>query len=496
MFKNYNHLGFNNPYYFKKNGKFVLKFNMSSLLDEYNSIREIDPVAIIEIMHKTYILGDRTMIKGVSKTPWLAKPNKMNSDWVFSNIANHGQLNFSEEEISHTLFEKLCSELQLYIGKQTQVGILLSGGMDSRMVAGALDYLIKKRKLSPGIMITALTWGNNDSRDVIYAKEIARRLDWKWKHYTVTAKDLLNNITESAIHGCEYSPIDLHAIPQIRDDNPNLEVILAGSYGDSIGRAEYGGWKLKYLKPILNKITNFSGIINQDIFNNSLSSVREDVRVYHNRFPKKGYAQNEIDYQLHYMRRWLNPCMDLLNEKSKLHQLFTHPDVYGYMWSLNIGNRSDSVYKYMNNYFSTKLDDIPWARTGIPYGQKNGKPDNFKKNHHSYVEIIKTQIFDDIVSLIDSPNLKKLEVFNLKAIKKLVFILRMFPSNNLFFYDKLILLASISKMASLYKIKGLSKDKIKVSKSNFSILNHFYYRARQASAPILKKYIHKILVKK
>ena len=193
MFKNYNHLGFNNPYYFKKNGKFVLKFNMSSRLDEFNSVREIDPVAIIEIMHKTYVLGDRTMIKGVSKTPWLAKPNKMNSDWVFSNIANHGQLNFSEEEISHTLFEKLCSELQLYIGKQTQVGILLSGGMDSRMVAGALDYLIKKRKLLPGIKITALTWGNNNSRDVIYAKEIARRLDWKWKHYTVTAKDLLNN---------------------------------------------------------------------------------------------------------------------------------------------------------------------------------------------------------------------------------------------------------------------------------------------------------------
>jgi len=496
MFQNYNHLGFNNPYYFQKNGEFVIKSNLSDLLAKDSSLRKIDPVAVIELLHKTYILGDRTIIQEVYKTPWLAKPNNNNNDWDYYKVPKHGQLDISEQEIAHTLFDKICSELQLYIGNRTKVGILLSGGMDSRMVAGALDYLIKKNKFSPALEVTGLTWGNIDSRDVIYAKEIAHRLNWKWKHYTVTAKDLLNNISETAIRGCEYSPIHLHAIPQVRDDNANLEVILAGSYGDSIGRAEYAGWKVKYLKPILGKITNLINIVNQNVFNNSLSFVEKDVKSYHAKFPKKeSYAQNELDYQLHYMRRMLNPCMELLNEKSEFYQVFTHPNVYGYMWSLIPERRNDLVYKYMYNNFITKLDDIPWARTGLPYGQKVGNPDKLKKDHHSYVKIIKTEIFDDIITLIYSENFSRLGIFNIRAIKKLVSLLKIFPSKSLFFYDKLILFASISKMSEIYKIEGLKDKYLEGSKRNFVLLEYLYYRVRHTITPIIKKYIPTIFLK-
>ena len=55
MFKYYNHLGFNNPYYIKKNGKFIIKSNISEVLNEFNSIHEVDPVAVIELFFKTYI---------------------------------------------------------------------------------------------------------------------------------------------------------------------------------------------------------------------------------------------------------------------------------------------------------------------------------------------------------------------------------------------------------------------------------------------------------
>ena len=493
MFQKYNYLGFNNPYYFLKNNRFVIKSSLSDLLDEYDSKRLIDPVSIIEILNKTYILGDRTIIDGIQKTPWLSIPNKDNTKWEHDNAPEHGLLDIDEEEVAHSLFKKICSELQLYIINKTQIGILLSGGMDSRMVAGALDYLLKKNKLPQAIEVTALTWGNIDSRDVIYAKEIANRLNWKWKHYTVTAKDLLNNISESAIRGCEYSPVHLHAIPQIRDDNANLEVILAGSYGDSIGRAEYAGWNVKYLKSILGKMINIFGIVNQDIFNKSISHVENDVKSYHKIFPKKeAYIQNELDYQIHYMRRMLNPCMELLNEKSKFCQIFTHPEVYGYMWSLAPERRNDLVYKHMYKHFVTKLDDIPWARTGLPYAEKGGKPDDLNKEHHSYAKIIKTEILDNIISEINSGSLQKLGVFNMKAIKKLIFIIKLFPSKNLFFYDKFILLASISKMVDMYKIEGVTNAHVKSFNSNFMLFDFLYFRLRQSVAPFFKKMIQKI----
>ena len=39
----------------------------------------IDPIAVIEILNKSYTFGDRTFVEDVNLTPWMAKPNKENS---------------------------------------------------------------------------------------------------------------------------------------------------------------------------------------------------------------------------------------------------------------------------------------------------------------------------------------------------------------------------------------------------------------------------------
>jgi len=429
------------------------------IIEKYECPRIIDPVAVIELLSKNYMLADRTIIQGIHRTPWLAKPNEQFNKWVHDKAPEHGNINIPEKEIAEILFQKICSEILLYIGEKKKIGILLSGGMDSRMVAGALDYLIKTGTLSD-CEVTGLTWGNEGTRDVVYAEQIAQRLGWKWKHYTITAQDMLNNITETAIYGCEYSPIHLHAIPQIRDDNENLEVILAGSYGDSIGRAEYSSRKLRNVKHILHNISNIGCIVHKSIFKDSKKYILQDVEHYHRKFPKQeSYMQNELDYQLHYMRRMLNPCMELLTEKMEFYQVFTHPDVFGYVWSINPERRNDLVYKNMLNAFMTKLDDIPWTRTGLPYGQKNGKIDRYLKNHHSYIEIIQNDIWTEIENLILSNEIKVLGIFNQKAIKNILKLIKYCPPNNLFYLEKVIWLASLAKMINTYQIKGQVKAK-------------------------------------
>jgi len=453
MFRNYKNLGFTNPYYFNENGIIVIEKNLSTLLEKYSGERRIDPVAVVEVLNKNFILADRTIINGIQRTAWLAKPNKQLNKWEYNKAPKHDVLDVKENEIAKNLFKKICDEIEGYIGNKKKIGVLLSGGMDSRMVAGALDYLIKTNKLF-GIEVTGLTWGNDDSRDVVYAREIAKRLNWKWKHYKVTAKDLLNNITETAKHGCEYSPIHLHAIPQIRDDNEDLEIILAGSYGDSIGRAEYSGTKLKNLKPINKKISSVSGIIPKSIIKKTLKDIEGDIDIYHTQFPEtKLYVQYELDYQIHYMRRQLNACMDLLNIKTEFHQIYTHPDVYGYMWSLNPERRNDMVYKYMLEEFITNLNDIPWARTGLAYRQSEGIPDSFKKKHHSYVNIIQNEIFEDIKKMVLSEKIAKLHLFDRNSLKMLLRLIKFIPPNHIFYLEKIIWIASLVKMIELYNIE-------------------------------------------
>lgn len=491
MFQHYTHLGFNNPYYFSNNETFVIKQNLSDILDEYEGERRIDPIAVIELLNKNYIFADRTLIQGIQRTPWLARPNESLNEWEYYSVPKHNLLDIKEEEIAKTLFQKICFEIQLCIGEKKKIGVLLSGGMDSRMVAGTLDYLMKTNKLE-NIEVTALTWGNEGTRDVVYAKEIATRLNWNWKHYTVTAKDLLNNIKETALHGCEYSPIHLHAIPQIRDDN-NLDIILAGSYGDSVGRAEYSGKKLRFIKPILQEISTLGGIIQQTVFTNSIKYIENDIYRYQIQFPEKEpYMQYELDYQLHYMRRMLNPCMELLTGKMDFYQVFTHPDVFGYIWSINPERRNDLVYKYMLQEFITKLDDIPWARTGFPFGQETGTPDLYLKDHHSYGSIIRKEIFHEIETLILSDNIKHLKIFNQRAIRTLLKFIKFFPSDDLIFYDKIIWLASLAEMTRIYNIQGLDFEEPNRSGLDISLLSVFYYylnyQSRNKAASFLKKY--------
>ena len=348
------------------------------------------------------------------------------------------------------------------------------------------EYLIKNN-IVKDLKVTALTWGNLGTRDVVYAKIIAERLNWEWKHYTVTSKDLLQNIRETAIYGCEYSPIHLHAIPQIRDDN-NFDIILAGSYGDSVGRAEFGGKNVRIVDPLLKNIHNVSSLFYENIYQESIKKIENDITSYHALFPRgEKYMQNELDYQLHYMRRMLNPCMDLFNEKMEFYQVFSHPDVYSYMWSIDPEMRNDSIYKHMLIEFATPLDDIPWARTGLKYGENTGTPDTYLKRHHTYVQILQNEVLDDMKKLVLTKELKSLGIFKYKSLKILFFLMRYFPLKSLYYAEKIAWIASLAEMTRMYNIKTNRKSP-KISFNEYFIIYYYMKRyLRNKTGQVLRK---------
>lgn len=450
MFKYYQNLGFNNPYYFLNEDKFVIHSKLEDVLKNYNGERKMDAVAVVEVLNKNFPLADRTVLQNIHKTPWLAKPNSSQTEWEFASIPLHGKAKDDPKTIARQFFDLICEEIVEYTKGKKTVGLLLSGGMDSRMVAGAIDYLKKSNKID--VEVTALTWGNENTRDVIYAQRIAKILNWDWKHYTVKARDLLNNIKETGIRGCEYSPIHLHAIPQIRETT-DLEVILAGSYGDSIGRAEYGGIHVSNLPKLNDNLLNVGNLINQEVFQSTLPIIQQDIDNYHKLFPAKElYMQNEYDYQLHYMRRQLNPCMELLNEKSNFFQIFTNPNTFRYIWGIDPSLRNDDLYKIMLGFFKTDLSNIPWARTGLKYGSNEGKPDKFSKRHHSYVEIMNFEILDGMKDFALSDGIKNSGIFNYSSIEELFRLAKKYPLNSFYYTEKLAWIASVGILIDNYKV--------------------------------------------
>jgi asparagine synthase (glutamine-hydrolysing) len=200
--------------------------------------------------------------------------------------------------------------------------------------------------------------------------------------------------------------------------------------------------------------------------------------------------QNELDYQLHYMRRMLNPCMDIFNQKMVFCQVFSSPEVYGFMWSLNPEKRNDKVYKYMQREFVTNLEDIPWARTGIGFGEKNGVPDTYLKRHHTYVEIIQNEILQDIKNCVLTEDFKKTGIFRYKSIKILFTLIKHFPMNSLYYLEKVIWLASLAEMIKLYKINVKEKEAIpKLVSSEYSIVKEYLKRyLRNRTGSYLRKF--------
>lgn len=451
IFKYAYHLGFNNPYYATKEQKFLFETKFEPIISQTNARKSINPKALLSFFNKFYFLADDCIVNEVNRSPWMGVPDEASKNWIFHNLPPHQNLIQDEKNVAERLFELLCEEITEYIGKAKSVGILLSGGMDSRMAAGCLYHLILEKKINVE-RVVAYTWGNIDSRDHIYAKRLANDLGWEFRSYQIGAKEMWENFMISGIRGCEYSGLHLHAMQQIAETN-DVEVIIAGSYGDSVGRAEYSGVKVDRLTPIDKKLSNKAGLLNSKLFKKSKMSLLEDIDKYHNLFKReKSYQVNEIDKQLHYMRRMLNPCMEVINDVTPLFQIFTSPKVFGYMWSLDVSVRNDKVYFYMLKKFPKKIHQVPWARTGKRFMYNDDLPDNHKRSHHNYSDIVQFELHDKISSYINE-NKASLSYVNIEALNVIMEEIRRYPKHNFDYLELVCWIVSYIKFIQTYKDK-------------------------------------------
>jgi asparagine synthase (glutamine-hydrolysing) len=448
LFKYAHHLGFNNPYYLKDKQKFIFDTKFESIISKTASTITLNPKALLSFFNKFYFLADNSIVNEVNRSPWMGVPNKDKTDWNFYNLPQHQNKIKKEESVADVLFELLCEEIVEYVGQVKSVGILLSGGMDSRIVVGCLHHLMQQKRIDLN-RVVAYTWGNTDSRDYIYAKRLAHNLDWEFKSYQIGAEEMWNNFMISGIRGCEFSGLHLHAMQQIAETN-DVEVMLAGSYGDSVGRAEYFGIKVDKIIAISQKINNKAGLLKPNVFKASKALLLEDINKYHTTFKKeKAYQENEIDKQLHYMRRMLNPCMEVINDKTPLFQIFTSPKVFAYMWSLDVSVRNDKVYYYMLKKFPKEISEVPWARTGKRFMHNEDVPDQHKKKHHNYTDIVQFELYDKILTYVVE-NKDYLSYINIDAFKMIMKEIKRFPKNNFDYLELACWIVSYTKFAKTY----------------------------------------------
>lgn len=357
-----------------------------------------DVGAVLGIISFSYPCGDRTLVHEVTRRPWLSKVGG-DRQAILEEIPSHGLLWDQVPRIARRLYELLQEEAAEVCAGRRDVYVLLSGGLDSRIVAGTVGELKRQGRIEGDII--AVTWGLDDSRDAVYAQKVAEKLGFEWKHLDLRPEHVLENIEWSATLLGGWAPAHhLHRMAWFRRLSDS-SIVLSGSYGDSVGRAEYSGrhvLTLDYLQPqdwfqVLQPLARKRG---QELIDGDLRRLRE----------RSGgvsqYVQCEHEMEGHYMRNMLGHMMTLMNASTRIYQMYTHPKVYGYMWSIHPALRDDGVYAELLDLLPGEIGSLPWARTNRALrGATQGRQSGLRANFHLYDGWVKNELYRDIELLVD-----------------------------------------------------------------------------------------------
>lgn len=416
------HLGAQYPFYRAQEHERFFSLRMKDVVDRIPAEeRIVDPVGVIEMLMRGYMLANRTLLEGVQRAPWLGIPAQ-DGGWKYEPLQPHGTRIASPDAIMLEFRAALRQEILHYVEGKKCVGILLSGGLDSRILAGLLRELQLEKDFTGDVIV--LTWGLESARDVVYAREIAHRFGWEFVHFPLTVENLAENIEVSAEMGAEIAAFHLHAMPRVRK-LPGIELILAGSYGDSVGRAEFSGCHVSNLGPILPSKLNLSGLVQERVLERCQWHLQYDAygyRKYIDRDDQQHYF--EIEQQLHYMRRGMSGAMACIAEDIPLYQLFTAPQSYKVMYNVDYRFRRDSVYKALLPTLPDQIGSMPWARTGKSMQGNSStnteQADELLPGYHEYGRWLRQDLRSEVERLVRSPALQELHIFNEYALDGLL----------------------------------------------------------------------------
>ena len=402
------------PMYRAGDGSWHEKF-VEALLHTSNDLTW-DPAAILSILSFNYACGNRTLLNEINRKPWLSSI-QANGETKLEEIPHHDTQLKNQSLIAEDLGELLREEIVQVCKGYSEIYILLSGGLDSRIIAAIASKAASAGEIDAQLI--AVTWGLPDSRDVVYARKISNILGLKWIHIDLLPKVITTNIELSVNRlACLVPGIHLHGEQWFKNVSKDA-LVLAASYGDSIGRAEYSGkhiLELEYLKPI-----NKYGLIKSDIFDFAYKSLRLDLKDLHYRTPSQPkYILCEHEMQAHYMRGMIAHAMSLINDYCKVYQVFTNPKVYSYMWSIHPAVRTNTIYKKLLGKLNRQLLILPWTRTNRSInGNKKGANLHLQPKFHKYYEWIGGQLFEALYKKLDIKLLHETGIFQVENIKKM-----------------------------------------------------------------------------
>lgn len=242
-------LGVKPLYYYHKDGLFMFSSELKAFHKHPDFDKEIDLSGLPFYFKKGYFNENSCIYKYVRKVPpatilELDQESKIKiyKYWDIAQVAKDAVIKVkNEQEYINELEIKMQEAFNLRMIADVEVGVFLSGGIDSTVVAA----LLQKGRVTP---IRTFTIGFEDKKydEAVIAAEIAKQLGTNHTSVICTDKDL-----KMALQTLPYiydEPFgDISAMPTIivsQIARKNVKVALSGDGGDEL----FGGYsKYKYI---------------------------------------------------------------------------------------------------------------------------------------------------------------------------------------------------------------------------------------------------------
>lgn len=385
--------GYYTYFYSVNKGKYTFCNDPNILLD-YIEKRELNRQAVNEFLNFGYLLDNKTLFKDINKLEPASVVKVKNDEvsfvkyWNYTDIKKNNSIKY--EEAVENLGILWIKSVQKILNKHETFILPLSGGLDSRAILAAADFLGLNKKIKK-----AFTMGQENCWDYLIAKQVCKVANIEHELVKVNGQTWLEAVDDTVRNSigavscyCGFSKKHLKSITRYPILNGLAgDLVLGGSFlsKDLIeGKEKYSEYCYKKLKS--------SGLKNTEIM--------EELQKVHVKCDNFNSNKGSFDYYFLNNSRVRNFTVtgglifgtnynDLIPffDNKLIEFVYSLPD----KWRVNSKLYKDMLIKFFPKFYM----DIPWQQNGKAIKEMGihdflFKKIRFKKYHKNLVKIKKS----------------------------------------------------------------------------------------------------------
>jgi len=337
-------------YYYLKDGVFLFSSEIKAFHEYPLFDKTLELNGISHFLQKGYFSVENCIFKYVHKVPpgsfidvLPTGKLKFQKYWQVSNDYFSGIDHRTEQEILVDLKERLICSFKLRLVSDVEIGVYLSGGIDSSLVTAMLQKISDKP-----LRTFTMGFQNNEYNEGAIAFEVASVLGTNHETFYFDTEDLLKTITLlSDIYDEPFG--DASAIPTFllsKKVSKHVKVVLSGDGGDEL----FGGYSKYYFVKKFKWLLRIPILLRQIVYKGLLEVHPKKLSAILKIFSTAEYSQ--LNMKLYKFREVLiAKDIDDLFEKSS--NYMSDKDVF--LLTGKIGAKSNTINSFMDSHLISSL---------------------------------------------------------------------------------------------------------------------------------------------